>query len=143
MSDELDEAHYLNLATFRRDGREVRTPVWFAGASGRYYVFSAGDAGKVKRVRRDGTARVAACDVRGRVRGRWYPAHARLARGPDEVAAALVALRRKYGWQMWLADVLAKLTGRFGRRAYLVLELGQTVQDTVAGHGGAPASREH
>ena len=30
---------YVNLATFRRNGREVRTPVWIAGKDRRYYIF--------------------------------------------------------------------------------------------------------
>ena len=45
---------YVNLATFRRNGREVRTPVWIAGADCLYYVFSEGNAGKVKRIRANG-----------------------------------------------------------------------------------------
>ena len=39
---------YVNLATYRKDGREVRTPVWLAGDNGEYYVFSESKAGKVK-----------------------------------------------------------------------------------------------
>jgi hypothetical protein len=38
---------YVNLATYRRNGVEVKTPVWIAELAGRYYVFSAGDAGKI------------------------------------------------------------------------------------------------
>jgi PPOX class probable F420-dependent enzyme len=42
---------YVSLATYRRNGVEVKTPVWIARVGERYYVFSAGDAGKVKRIR--------------------------------------------------------------------------------------------
>ena len=122
MGSSLDDARYFNLATFRKNGSAVETPVWFApskdDAPGVYYVFSAGDAGKVKRLRRDQTARVAACDVRGKLQGDWLQARAELIDGAD-ADAALAALRRKYGWQMALADVLARLTGRFHRRAYI------------------------
>jgi len=45
----LDRQRHVALATFRRSGAEVRTPVWFAATDGKLYVFSAGDAGKVKR----------------------------------------------------------------------------------------------
>jgi hypothetical protein len=38
---------------------------------------------------------------------------------PDEIEAAHLALRRKYGWQMWLLDFGARLTGRFHKRAYI------------------------
>lgn len=126
MGSSLDDARYFNLATFRKNGSAVETPVWFApladDAPGVYCVFSAGDAGKVKRLRRDQTARVAACDVRGKLQGQWLQARAELIEGAD-ADAALEALRRKYGWQMRLADVLARLAGRFHRRAYIRVTL--------------------
>jgi PPOX class probable F420-dependent enzyme len=55
---------YVSLATYRRNGVEVKTPVWIADVSRLYYVFSAGDAGKVKRIRATPRVRLAACDVR-------------------------------------------------------------------------------
>src|ERR1700728_3446100 len=69
---------YVSLATYRRSGIEVKTPVWVAEVARRYYVFSAGDAGKVKRIRATPRVRLAACDVRGEVRGPWIEAHARI-----------------------------------------------------------------
>src|SRR5262249_12572995 len=65
VADDLDRHRYLSLATFRSSGAEVRTPVWFASFGGKLYVFSAGDAGKVKRLRRSSRARLAPCDARG------------------------------------------------------------------------------
>jgi hypothetical protein len=56
---------YVSLATHRRNRIEVKTPVWIAEVARRYYVFSAGDAGKVKRIRATPRVRIAACDVRG------------------------------------------------------------------------------
>src|SRR4051812_15840549 len=107
-----DPAHdtYVSLATFRRDGSEVRTPVWIAGGAGRFYVFSAGDAGKVKRVRANGRARLATCDMRGNVKSDWVDARARVLSSDVEIATALKALRNKYRLQMWTADFFAKLS---------------------------------
>jgi PPOX class probable F420-dependent enzyme len=121
MASTLQDARYLNLATFRTDGTAVETPVWFAESpeAGVYFVFSAGDAGKVKRLRRSDEARVAPCDVRGKLLGAWQPARAGLVLDESGAAAALAALRRKYGWLMWLTDCLARLSGRYGRRAYI------------------------
>ena len=48
---EIGKAPYVSLATFRRSGDAVRTPVWMAPADGAHYVFSAGNAGKVKRLK--------------------------------------------------------------------------------------------
>lgn len=115
----LGDARYMSLATFRRDGREVRTPVWFAALDVRLYCFSAGDAGKVKRIRANGRARVARCDARGRVDGPWLEAQALVVTDPDVVEQAYRLLRRRYGWQMTLTDVLSRLTGRYARRAVL------------------------
>ena len=127
-AEEIGAAGYVSLATFRKSGDAVRTPVWIAPADamegrGSFHVFSAGDAGKVKRLRNSSRAEVAVCDVRGRVLGAWHEARARLVDDPAEIERALTAFRRKYGWQMWLADTGAKLTGRFGQRAYIRVEL--------------------
>jgi hypothetical protein len=123
MGDPLAKAQYVNLGTFRRDGRRVGTPVWAARQDGAYYVFSAGDAGKVKRLRNSSRAEVAACDARGGLLGEWHPARAELIDQPEDVRAALEALRGKYGWKMRLTDALAKLTGRYEKRAYIRVRL--------------------
>jgi PPOX class probable F420-dependent enzyme len=114
---------YVNLATFRRDGREVCTPVWIAGVAGRFYAFSAGDAGKVKRIRANDRVRLATCDLRGNVKSDWVEARARVLSDDAEIAAALKALRSKYGLQMWTSDFFSKLSGRFKKRAYLEIEV--------------------
>jgi PPOX class probable F420-dependent enzyme len=113
---------YVSLATYRRSGAEVKTPVWIAGAAGRYYVFSAGDAGKVKRIRATPRVRLAACDIRGNVRGAWIDARARIVEEPAVIVEARRALRRKYGLVMLLTDGIATLTGRMRRRAYIEIE---------------------
>ncbi len=120
---ELNEGRYFSLATFRKSGTEVPTPVWYAELDGRYYVFSAGDAGKVKRLRNGNKARVALCDARGGLLGDWHQATARLFDEVELVEKAHRALRAKYGWQMILADVGAKLTGRYNKRQYIEVSL--------------------
>ena len=119
---ELARAPYVSLATFRKSGAEVATPVWAAPAGARFYVFSAGDAGKIKRLRNSDRARLAVCDVRGKLRSGWIDARAVLVSDTSEVARALAALHEKYGWQMWLADAGSKLTGRYHNRAYIRIE---------------------
>jgi PPOX class probable F420-dependent enzyme len=128
-----DTARYLSLATLRKDGREVRTPVWFACDGDSLVLFSAGDAGKVKRVRRTGAGRVAACDVRGGLldarqgaaesAASWVDVEAVLLSSPDEIARAHRAVRQKYGLQMWLLDLGSRLAGRVASRAWIRLRL--------------------
>ena len=111
------------LATFRRTGAEVRTPVWFAAADGKLYLFTAGESGKVKRLRHSSRARVAPSDMRGRVHGEWRDAAARIVTEPRVVERAHAALRAKYGWQVRLGDLFSRLTGRIRRRAWIEIEL--------------------
>lgn len=122
-ADDLDTARYLSLATYRASGAEVATPVWCAREGDDYFIFSAGDAGKIKRLRRSSRARVAACTVRGRVTGEWHEASAVIVSDRERVERALRALRRKYGLTMWIADLSARATGRFRRRAYIEVTL--------------------
>ena len=117
------DARYVSLATFRRDGREVRTPVWIAASGSQLYVFSEPHAGKVKRIRGNGRARLAPCTGRGRVLGTWVDARARVVDDPAVVARAYHALRAKYGWQMRFVDWMSRLSARYDERAILELEL--------------------
>jgi len=119
----LDGERYGSLETFRKTGRAVATPVWFALAGERFYVFSEGDAGKVKRLRNDPRVRLAACNVRGRVHGEPFTGHAVRVDDPATIARAYAALRAKYGWQMRGVDLFSRLAGRYHGRAILEIEL--------------------
>ena len=126
MATTLKNARYLNLATFRKNGAEVATPVWFAERNGAYYVFSTGDAGKVKRLRNSSRARIAPCDMRGGLLGEWVEAHAVVVKDRSERDAAYRALRDKYGWQMGLLDFFSRLGGRIGQRAVIRIRAGRS-----------------
>ncbi len=119
----LTDARYLSLATFRKSGVAVETPVWFAESGDRLWVFSAGDAGKVKRLRNSSRSRVAPCDMRGGILGEWTESVARLVDDPEAIRAAHAAMRAKYGWQMSLGDFFSTLSGRLQRRAWIEIEI--------------------
>ena len=121
--EQLRHAPYVNLATFRKTGVPVPTPVWAAPDGSTLYVFSAGGAGKVKRLKNSSRAQLARCDARGKLLGGWLDANAYLVVGSEEIGRALAALRRKYGWRMVLADLGSRLTGRYHKRAYIRVEL--------------------
>ena len=82
--------------------------VWFAAADGRLYVFTAEQSGKVKRLRHSSRARVAPSDARGRVRGGWREASARIVIEPRSIERARAALQSKYGWQMRVTALLSR-----------------------------------
>ena len=115
---------YISLATFRRNGAAVESPVWFAILDGKLYVVTDGTSAKVKRIRATKRVRLAACSVRGSVSGKWFDGTGRIVSEKKLVERAHDALQQKYGWQMWLLDTGSTLFGRIGRRAYLELSLG-------------------
>jgi uncharacterized protein len=91
---------YINLETFRKNGRGVLTPVWFAGEPRegppeRVYVYSTANSGKSKRIRNNSRVRVAPCDMRGKLRGDWIEAGAEVVNG-QEAKHATQLLNKKY-----------------------------------------------
>lgn len=122
-SEFLRGGSYISFATRKKSGDFVATPVWFAPHGDSYYVFSAGEAGKVKRLRNFSESRIAACTMRGTVTGQWCDTAAYLLDKPKDQDIALQALRRKYGWQMHIGDIFARLTGKMGRRAYIRIDI--------------------
>ncbi len=92
---QLEGQRYLSLASVRKSGQEVRTPLWFAEEDRVLYIMTRDDSWKYKRMRNNPRVRVAPCTARGRVTGGWSEATARvLPREQEEPARA--ALRRKY-----------------------------------------------
>lgn len=67
--DELAEGKYISLATYKKDGTRVATPVWVARDGDHLYVITEADSGKAKRLRNSPRAEVAPCDMRGTVTG--------------------------------------------------------------------------
>jgi PPOX class probable F420-dependent enzyme len=115
----LEGGSYLSFATLKKSGDYVATPVWFGPGDGSYYIFSAGDAGKVKRLRNFSQCRVAACTATGKLTGDWIEGNAYLLEEDDDIDAALAALHRRYGWQMKMTDFLSRLSGKMGKRSYI------------------------
>lgn len=109
---------YLSLETLRKNGTAVRTPLWFAKAGGVFYLYSLADAGKVKRIRNNPSVRIAPCDIRGKLRGEWVPARARILDG-EEAARANAMLDEKYGVIKKIGNIFAKFRPR--KRAFLAI----------------------
>ena len=89
----------------------VRAEVWFCSSKGSvFYLYSAPDAGKVKRIRNNPKVRVAPCDIRGNLRGAWVDARASPC-DPAESERAQQLLRQKYFLKR-VGDWFNKLMGR-------------------------------
>jgi hypothetical protein len=120
---ELATSRYVLLTTFRRDGTAVATPVWVVRLEGALGVWSASEAGKVKRIRRNPAVLVATCDSRGGSAGTAHPGQAELldAAGVQQV---LRQLRGKYGLAGRLTLLASRLSGRLSRAAGIRIVLG-------------------
>jgi uncharacterized protein len=113
---------YISLVTYRRNGTEVHTPVWVAQVGEKLYVFSEGEAFKVKRIRANPQAKIAPCDLRGKVSGASHEVHARIVDQPNTIELGYAALRKKYGWQMGLLNFFSGLSGKKKKRALIELQ---------------------
>jgi PPOX class probable F420-dependent enzyme len=118
--DPFRNARYLNIETFKRDGRGVKTPVWFVlRDSGAFYAYTKAESWKVKRIRNNPRVRIAPSDMRGNVQGAWEEATARFVTG-DEERAANRLLDGKYFLKK-IFNLLARLNRH--RRVMIKIEL--------------------
>jgi hypothetical protein len=115
--DAFEGKRYLNLETYRKSGKGVRTPVWFAAAGGdaeKLYVYTTADSGKAKRLRRTGVVKIAPCNARGKVIGPWIAARAEIVRG-EAFEHGMRLLNRKYWPWKQLLDLSVLLFPRHQR----------------------------
>jgi PPOX class probable F420-dependent enzyme len=91
---------YISLATFRKTGVAVLTPVWFGEENDKLYVMSRNDSGKYKRVRNNPQVKIAPCTMRGKITGPAFTGIARLL-PPETSQWARGTINRKY----WAARI--------------------------------------
>jgi PPOX class probable F420-dependent enzyme len=124
MATDLDDARYINILSFKRDGGGVETPVWAAPLDGKLVVFTNRDSFKVKRIGRNPKVRVARCDARGKLLGPWIDATCTISDDPERNKRIMGALNAKYGVQIRVLNFFAGLVGRDKQRAYLEIAIG-------------------
>ncbi|WIM88753.1 PPOX class F420-dependent oxidoreductase [Candidatus Mycobacterium wuenschmannii] len=109
-SDPLKTARYARLRSFRRDGRPVDTPIWFAMEDGQV-VFRTKVGPNTRRLTYRPDVELVACDHRGRVRAgaATWAGRATILSGPQAEQANRV-LHRRYGWQ-WNIVPMIKVPG--------------------------------
>ncbi|WP_433723626.1 PPOX class F420-dependent oxidoreductase [Actinoplanes sp. CA-051413] len=118
--EQLGAEKYVLLTTFRRDGRAVPTPLWVVPDGPGLAFWTPAGTGKVKRIRNSDRVTVAACDVRGNVRGAAIEAQARIGDAAD-LRRVAEGLKRKYGLMGRLSLLGSKLRrGADGTLAVLV-----------------------
>jgi len=97
---EIHGQRYISLATFRKTGVAVYTPIWFAEDNNKLYFMTSSKLGKCKRIRNNPQVKVAPCTMRGKITGPEFPATARIL--PSEES---VRVRQLINAKYWLARV--------------------------------------
>ena len=117
-------APYLSLKTFRKSGASVATPVWFASTGhNQLHIFSARNAGKIKRIRNNAATEITECDWRGRELKTWLTARSFIVEDPIEENEAYKALIGKYNFQMHAVNFLSWISGRIKKRSVIRIEI--------------------
>jgi uncharacterized protein len=101
---DISAAQYISLKTFRKNGEGVSTAVWFAEDNGKLYVYSAKNAGKIKRVRNNSKVEVAVCNVKGVVSGPIVTGTA-IVLAEDTGKYVHGLLNRKYTWKKRIMEL--------------------------------------
>lgn len=115
----LEGGKYISLATLKRSGDFVRTPVWFAQQDGSYYVFTASDTGKAKRLRNFSEVKIATCDYPGNLKGKDFDTKAYMVETQEEADVAYQSIKKKYGLEMTLINFLSWVTRSLSRRVFI------------------------
>jgi PPOX class probable F420-dependent enzyme len=97
---EVHGQRYLSLATFRKSGAAVYTPIWFAEDDGKLYFMTSSKLGKCKRIRNNANVKVSPCTIRGKITGPEFAGSA-LILPPEKAASVRELINAKY----WLARV--------------------------------------
>jgi PPOX class probable F420-dependent enzyme len=111
---------YVLMTTYRRDGRPVSTPVWWADlGDGSFGFWTSSVSGKAKRLAHTERVTVQPCNARGVVKPGSTPveATARVVSGAEleQIRRQVV---RKYGVWTKAAKFMAQLGGRLKRKPF-------------------------
>jgi uncharacterized protein len=125
--DEIGDPSYIALRTFRKTGVGVVTAVWAVRDDGRLLVRTDTGSGKAKRIRNNPDVEICVSDMRGKPKGPWVEASARLSDTPEDEAAIMRGLKRKYGLQFRLISLFSRDRVGFGDIVVEVKPRGQAM----------------
>lgn len=117
---ELQNEQYISLTTFRKNGNDVATPVWFVETDGHFCVKTQADSWKVKRIRNNSHVVFAACNARGVIDGKTLKGMAEIHTADSPIGKQIdKALTKKYGLFKRGFD----LVGFISRADYVFIEI--------------------
>ena len=104
---QFEKQQYLNIETFRKNGQGVKTPVWFAQNGETLHIWTGISSGKVKRIRNNGSVRIAPSTASGEALGEWINAHD----SESKVKETEALFKKKYGVVFVILSNLNKWRG--------------------------------
>ncbi len=115
----LQDQKFIALATYRKSGEAVVTPVWFTHLDGKLYVWTGSSSGKVKRLRNNPRVSLAPSDFSGKPLGDDLTG---LVSFPPESEWKMLTghFQSKYGLQFSFFSGMSRLRGQ---RDNLFLEI--------------------
>jgi len=102
---------FINLETFYKNGRGVKTPVWFVMEDGILYTRTMIDSWKVKRLNRDPRIKVTPSNARGASLGTWIDGKAYQIGDPNTADHINKLMNKKYGLLKRGFDLMGKFRG--------------------------------
>ncbi len=108
--EQFSDEKYINLETFRKNGAEVKTPVWFVTYNDLIYVITREHTGKVKRLKNNPKVRICPSSFKGKPTGEWNSGNAILVEG-EEAKNAIALRKKKYGIKALLAGFMTRSKG--------------------------------
>ena len=111
------DAKFIMLTSYRRDGTGVPTQMWCVYHEGRLYVRTDSTSYKVKRIANNSKVDVAPCDFRGGTKVEPFPAQAQ--RQPEGEANRIARLFSGkyplgYYWEVWILKPVHAGLGKVG-----------------------------
>ncbi|MCA9778519.1 MAG: PPOX class F420-dependent oxidoreductase [Candidatus Eremiobacteraeota bacterium] len=104
LSKILKDKKFCLLTTFKRNGEEVSSPMWFCLDGEKVYMTTRGQSWKVKRLRRNPKVKIGWSNSSGRQHGKLFSAIATIVEDPEERETAIRQLNKKYGLKKKLID---------------------------------------
>lgn len=102
---------YINLETYRKNGKAVTTPVWFTVDDNKIFVVTGNKTGKVKRLKNSPKVRIVPSGIRGQPKGEWLTGNAVFA-NPAQLEHALNLRIKKYGFKARLSRLFSRTKGK-------------------------------
>ena len=117
--EQFKDQQYINLESFRKNGTGVKTPVWFAQDGNTLRVWTQADAGKTKRIRRDGKVRIVPSTASGEPTGEWMDVRAVVLNAPAEIDRTKNLYNKKYGTMFNIISFFGKVR----RSSYITIKI--------------------